>query len=267
MKPKVSVIMSVHNGMPFLKEAVESILRQNFKDLEFIIVDDASADNSWDYLKNIRDMRIKLIKNLKNLGLAASLNIALKKAQGEYVARMDADDISKSERFKTQLNFMEQNPQVDICGSFVSVIDENGKIIGKIKKPITDSQIKKELYWLTPLLHPTWFAKKEVFTKLNGYHAKWDYVEDFDFLIRAKNFKMANIPKSLLMFRSQAQRRSQRNIEKIYKKSLMLRKKYFVEHELGLTYLPILIRSYISTYLFPTWLKIYLNKLKNSHEF
>lgn len=255
--------MSVHNGMPYLKESVESIVRQNFKDLEFIIVDDASTDNSWNYLKNLKDKRIKLIKNKKNLGLATSLNIALKKTRGSFIARMDADDISKLERLNTQLKFMEQNPRVDICGSFVNVIDKNGKIIGKIKKPITDSQIKKELYWLTPLLHPTWFAKKDVFTKLNGYDEKWDYVEDFDFLIRAKKFRMANIPKSLLLFRSQTQRRSQNKIEKIYKKSLKLRKKYFEEHKLGLTYLPILIRSYVSTYLFPTWLKIYLNKLKN----
>lgn len=260
--PKISVIMSVHNGMPFLKEAVESIIRQKFKDLEFIIVDDASADNSWEYLKNLRDKRIKLMKNKKNLGLATSLNIALKKTRGTYIARMDADDISKSERLNTQLKFMKQNPQVDICGSFASVIDENGKIIGKVKKPITDNRIKKELYWLTPLLHPTWLAKKEVFTKLNGYDENWDYVEDFEFLTRAKEFKMANVPKYLLLYRSQKERRSQKTIEKIYRNSLKLRQKIFKEHRLGWSYLPILVRSYVSTYLFPTWLKIYLNKLK-----
>ena len=113
---------------------------------------------------------------------------------------------------------------------------------------------------MTPLLHPTWFAKKEVFRKLKGYDEKWDYVEDFEFLIRATDFKMANIPKYLLLFRSQKERRSQKTIEKIYRNSLKLRLKNYRERKLGIRYLLILARSYISTYLFPTRLKIYLNR-------
>ena len=168
MKPKISVIMSVYNGMPYLEQAVESIFRQTFEDFEFFIVDDASTDETWRYLKSLRDMRIKLIQNKKNLGLAASLNIALRQAQGDFVARMDADDISLSIRFKEQINFLQKHPTIDICGSFVNVIDETDKIIGQIKKPTSNKEIKKELFWLTPLLHPTWFAKKEVFRKLKG---------------------------------------------------------------------------------------------------
>src|SRR3989344_4637426 len=258
---KISVIMSIYNRMPYLKEAVESILKQTYQNFEFIIIDDASTDDTWNYLKSINDKRVKLTKNKKNLGLAKSLNIALRQAQGAFIARMDADDISKPERLHIQLNFMELNTQIDICGSFVSVIDENGKLVGSIKKPTTDDKIKKQIYWLTPLLHPTWFAKKEVFTKLKGYDEKWDYVEDFEFLIRAKDFKMANISKYLLFFRSQKERRSQKTIEKIYRNSLKLHQKIFREQKLGLSYLPILARSYVSTYLLPTWLKIYLNKL------
>src|SRR3989344_9088834 len=260
-KPKISVIMSVYNGMPFLREAVESILKQTYKNFEFIIVDDGSRDTSWKYLQCLNDTRIKVIKNKRNLGLAASLNKALKEVQGDFVARMDADDVSLPRRLETQLEFLEKNRNIDICGSYVRVIDEDGKIIGQIKKPLTDSKIKKELFWLTPLLHPTWFVKKEVFRKLNGYDERWDYVEDFEFLIRAKDYKMANIPKYLLLFRSPVTRRSQAHIEKIYKKSLLLRIKIFKEQKLGFFYLPILARSYISTYLFPTRLKIFLNKM------
>ena len=261
MKPKISVIMSVYNGMPYLEQAVESIFRQTFEDFEFFIVDDASTDETWRYLKSLRDMRIKLIQNKKNLGLAASLNIALRQAQGDFVARMDADDISLSIRFEEQINFLQKHPTIDICGSFVNVIDETDKIIGQIKKPTSDKEIKKELFWLTPLLHPTWFAKKEVFRKLKGYDERWDYVEDFEFLIRATDFKMANIPKYLLLFRSQKERRSQKTIEKIYRNSLKLRLKNYRERKLGIRYLLILARSYISTYLFPTRLKIFLNKM------
>ena len=261
MKPKISVIMSIYNGMPYLEQAVESVLNQTYKNFEFIIVDDASADDTLKYLKSLKDRRIKLIRNKKNLGLAVSLNIALRQARGDFVARMDADDISLSMRFEEQINFLQKHPTIGICGSFVNVIDETDKIIGKIKKPTSDKEIKKELFWLTPLLHPTWFAKKKIFDKLQGYDKKWDYVEDFEFLIRAKDFQMANIPKHLLLFRSQKERRSQKTIEKIYRNSLKLRQKIFREQKLGFNYLPILIRSYISTYLFPTRLKIYLNKL------
>lgn len=264
--------------MPYLREAVESILTQTYRNFEFIIVDDASTDDTWSYLKSLHDKqslrfspaswrtaglkRIILIKNRKNLGLAASLNKALKHTRGDYIARMDADDVSLPRRLETQLKFLEKNLSIDICGSYVKVINEKGRIMGQIKKPTSDKEIKKELFWLTPLLHPTWFAKKEVFGKLNGYDGKWDYVEDFEFLTRAKDYKMANIPKYLLLFRSQKERRSQKTIEKIYKNSLMLRQRIFKEQKLGIGYLPILLRSYISTYLFPTGLKIYLNKLK-----
>ena len=274
--PKISVVMSVYNGLPlgphpakrgrtassaYLKDAVKSILGQTYKIFEFIIVDDASTDNSWKYLTSIKDKRILLIKNKKNLGLAASLNKALKVSSGEYIARMDADDVSLPNRLKEQIKYLENHPKIDICGSFVKVIDKSGKIIGQIKKPTTDEEIKKELFWLTPLIHPTWFAKKEVYTKLKGYDKNWDYVEDFEFLIRAKDFKMGNISKYLLYFRSHNERRSQKTIEKIYRNSLKLRQKIFREQKLGFSYLPILARSYISTYLLPTWLKIYLNKL------
>lgn len=261
VKPKINVIMSVYNGMPYLEEAVESVLNQTYKNFKFIIVDDASTDDTLKYLKSLKDRRIKLIRNKKNFGLAASLNIALQRTQGDYIARMDADDVSKPERLATQIGFMKKNPKVDICGSFVEVINEKGKVIGKLKKPISDKDIKKELFWLTPLLHPTWFVKKKVFKNLNGYDEKWDYVEDFEFLVRAKDYQMGNIPKYLLLFRSRRERRSQKTIEKIYRNSLKLRQKIFREQRLGLSYLPILARSYVATYFFPTRLKIFLNKM------
>src|SRR3990167_10971452 len=109
MKPKISVIMSVYNGMPFLKEAVASILKQTYRNFEFIIVDDGSRDKSWEYLKSLKDTRIKLLKNGRNLGLAASLNKALKKAKGDFIARMDADDVSFPQRLETQIKFLEKN--------------------------------------------------------------------------------------------------------------------------------------------------------------
>src|SRR3989338_7696747 len=133
--PKISVIMSVYNGMPYLKDAVKSILNQTFKNFEFIIVDDASTDNSWNYLKSLKDKqslrssqvaglkRIKLIKNKRNLGLAASLN----------------------KRFENQVKFMLQNTQIDICGTWADLIDETGEVIGEKKFPQKHVAIIKSL--------------------------------------------------------------------------------------------------------------------------
>ena len=125
--PKISVIMSVYNGMPYLEEAARSILHQTYKNFEFIIVDDASKDKSWQFVRNLKDKRIKVIRNKKNLGLAASLNLALRLAQSDFIARMDADDISLSKRLETQLAFMLKNPKIDIWRKTYSIFGAKPK--------------------------------------------------------------------------------------------------------------------------------------------
>ena len=258
--PKISVIMSVFNGMPYLSEAVSSILGQSFTDFEFIIVNDASKDNSLKFLKSIKDKRIKILNNQTNLGLAASLNKALKAANGQYIARMDADDISLTNRLKMQIEFLVTNPKIDICGTWAKLIDENGRTIGEVHKPTHDKEIKKMNKWITGLIHPSWFGKKSVFEDLNGYNPKYDMVEDYDFLIRAKKFKMANLKEELLLWRTIRNRRSQKSIEKMYRKSLSVRLHYFNSGEFGLSYFPYLIRSLITTFLLPIRLKIFFNE-------
>lgn len=252
--------MSVYNGMSYLKEAVESILNQTYKNFEFIIVDDASTDGTWRYLTGLHDRRIKLMKNKKNLGLAKSLNKALRRAQGDYIARMDADDISLPRRFDIQVTYFENNPQIDICGAFVKLINDEGDVIGNVVKPTSDTEIKKMNKWIPGLIHPTWLVRREVFERLKGYDPRYDMVEDYEFLLRAKNFKMANIDKILLLWRSPRTRRSKKGIEKMYRQSLALRWQLFKSGDFGIFYLPFLIRSLITTYLFPTELKIFLNK-------
>lgn len=251
--------MSVFNGMPYLKESVNSILNQTYTDFEFIIVNDASKDDSLIFLKSIKDKRIKIINNQKNRGLAESLNKALEVAKGKYIARMDADDISLANRLKMQIEFLISNPKIDICGTWAKLIDENGRSIGVAHKPLYDKEIKKMNKWVTGIIHPSWFGKKSIFKELNGYNPKYDMVEDFDFLIRAKKFRMANMKKELLLWRTIRGRRSQKSIEKMYRKSLSVRLHYFRNGEFGLSYFPYLIRSIITTYLLPTRLKIFFN--------
>ena len=147
----VSVIMSNYNTPEeYLRESIESILNQTYSHIEFIIVDDCSTDNSLNVIKSYKDDRIVLIENTENLGLTKSLNKALKQAKGEFVARMDADDISLPTRFEKQVAFLKQNSDVDAIKALVeetinefpqSVIDfKNGKdravgfLVGQVMK-------------------------------------------------------------------------------------------------------------------------------------
>lgn len=222
---KISVIMPVYNGMPYLKEAIASILKQTYKNFELIIVNDASKDSTLKYLNSLKDKRIKIINNKKNIGLAKSLNIALKKAKGEYIARMDADDISLPNRLKHQLAFLEKNSAIDLCGTWADIIDENNKIIGEKKYPSTPEKVKKALSLYTAIIHPTFMGRKKLFLQLNGYNPKYDFAEDYDFLMRSrKNFKLTNIPKKLFLWRYQNNRRSRTVMNKMYRIDLAIKK-------------------------------------------
>ena len=105
-QPKVSVVMAVHNGGPYLKEAIKSIFQQTYQNFEFLIIDDASTDETAQVLKNLDDFRVRVITNQENLGLTKSLNLGLREARGEYISRMDADDLSLPHRLEKQLQFL-----------------------------------------------------------------------------------------------------------------------------------------------------------------
>lgn len=203
---KISVIMSTYNEPEiFVRNAIESILKQSYKTFEFIIV----LDNPKNYeLKNIvsyfkkYDSRVRIIENKTNIGLAMSLNKALKRTQGKYIARMDADDISFVDRFEKQLYYLEEK-QLDLIGSDILEINQDDDIFYKIShRPIGCRALRQCLKYESCLAHPTWFAKKEVFTKLKGYR-NIETVEDYDFLIRAcvSGFKLGNIPDVCLKYR------------------------------------------------------------------
>ena len=281
--PKISVIMSVYNGMPlgphpamrgrtassaysqkssaYLKQAVESILNQTYKNFEFIIVDDASTDNSWQYLKSLKDKRIKLLKNSKNLGLAKSLNRAIGVASGHYIARMDADDISLPTRFQEQLKFLKRNPNIDLCGAWADLIDEESSIIGEKKYPTSDSEIKKALSWYPPIIHPTFIAKTFVFKSLNGYDPKFEMAEDYELLMRAKRkFKFANVPKKLLLWRLWDKRRSRDSWDKMEKIDLKIKSEALKRGDFSQFYVFTVFGKFIITYIFPYRLKLFIFK-------
>ena len=227
----VSIIMSTYKEEEiFLRQAIESILNQSYKDFEYIIILD-NPDNNL-HIRIIKeyanlDKRIKFYVNEKNMGLTASLNKGLGLAKGKYICRMDADDISINKRIENQKRYLEEN-NYDLIGGISQMIDENGKSIYSIKKvPTNMDKIKKALRYNQIISHPTWFGKKEVFEKLNGYR-NMPLCEDYDFTLRAvlNGYKISNIDETVLKYRMTSSSISRNNLYEQYLFARFITKKY-----------------------------------------
>lgn len=202
--PMVSVVMSVYNGERFLREAVESILDQRFREFEFIIIDDGSTDRSalmLDHYQNT-DGRVKVYHE-RHAGLAKSLNQGCAIAQGKYIARMDADDVASKDRLVWQVNFLESHPEIAVLGGAVEWIDENGKSLETPRYPSEDREIKKILHsGYCALWHPTVLLRREMFLSVGGYRSVVAHAEDYDLWLRmADHFQLANLEAVVLKYR------------------------------------------------------------------
>lgn len=198
--PKVSVLMSVYNGERYLKEAVESILNQTFRDFEFIIIDDGSTDSSNAIIRSCDDPRVRLIKNEKNIGLTKSLNKGIDLCRGEYIARMDADDISLPMRLEKQFEYA-RNRKVSVLGTWAIDIDNNGNRISVSKKPTSNPHIKAALLFYNPLIHSSIMIKSELL-KRKKYDECFFSSQDYELWIRIRDgHTFENLASNLIMFR------------------------------------------------------------------
>ena len=196
----ISVVMPVFNTTAaILKEAVESILSQTFQDFEFIIIDDGSTDDSSSYLQSLQDERIKLIRNPENLGIVKSLNIGLCEAKGKYVARMDSDDIAFPMRFQKQFDYMENHPEVIVCGTNMEFF---GAGSGITHNQIIDMDIYRiQMLFFNPgPPHPTVFLNCE---SLKQFQLKYDeelnYAEDYGLWTEASKHGQVYIMEDVLL--------------------------------------------------------------------
>ncbi|WP_373032039.1 glycosyltransferase family 2 protein [Sulfurovum sp.] len=196
--PMISVVMPVYNGEKHLNEAIESILNQTYTDFEFIIINDGSTDKTEDIILSYKDPRILYSKNEINLQIVKTLNKALDMASGKYIARMDADDISLPRRFEKQVDFMEANRHISVCGSFIKTI--GGDVQHSWTYPITPEAIKIALMFFSPLAHPTVMARKTFFDHAR-YNIEYQKAEDYYLWASNKNSKFANIAEVLLFYR------------------------------------------------------------------
>lgn len=201
LQPRVSFIMSVFNGERFIREAVESVLNQTFSNFELVVVDDDSTDGTVGVLSGYRDSRIRLIRSAARGGQPAGLNIGLAAAVGEYVARLDADDISEQARLERQVSFLDAYPAAAVGSAWVE-IDERG-VPGRTQVPPTDCvDIRWRLLFANAFLHSSMLVRRSVLDRVGAYDETIGYGEDYELWSRlAVEFEVANLPDRLVRYR------------------------------------------------------------------
>ncbi len=239
----LSIVMSVYNGEKTLGRAIESILRQTYDNFEFIIIDDCSKDKTLkilhDYQK--KDSRIKVLRNKKNLGIAASLNKGIMESKGEWIIRMDDDDKSLPDRLKKQINFIQENPDIDIFGGKAIFQDING---GEIKNfspdwsPVDESKMEEQFYKISPLIHPTVCMRKQKIIDIGMYNKYFSGAEDYELWVRAweNGLNIKNMNEPLIRYTINLRKRSLKRIwKKFYVKNFIIKqynfpKKYYIHN-------------------------------------
>ncbi len=200
MSPAVTVLMPVYNGEKYLDEAVESILKQTYADFEFLIINDGSTDGSAGKIKSYHDPRVRFEENGGNLGLIATLNKGIESAKGRYIARMDCDDFSLPQRLERQAAFMEKNPEVAVCGSWVETMGERSEVW---QYPASHDEISCKLLFESAIAHPAAMMRAGALRRDNiRYDPAFKHAEDFELWVNLSGrHRLANIGEVLLRYR------------------------------------------------------------------
>lgn len=199
--PKISVIMPAYNAEKYIAEAIDSILAQTYRDFEFIILNDCSKDRTEEIILSYTDPRIVYLKNEKNMGVAATLNRGLSVAKGEYIARMDADDISLPMRFEKQVAYLDENPKIAVLGCNVECF-EGGKILSTGGSSSDPVQMRVDMFFACGLAHPGVMTRRAVIGELGGYDPEFEGLEDYELWCRVQeNWQVVSLLEVLLRYR------------------------------------------------------------------
>ncbi len=234
-EPLVSVVMPFFNAGDFIEQALSSIIRQTYHNLEILVIDDGSTDNSAEIVRSFQDPRVKLLGDRYRRGITYRLNEGIDAASGDYVARMDADDVSSPARIECQVSKMKEDRDIVVLGTAAAYFDAIGKITGAPREsPTEDTEIKWRLLTHNCILHPSVMLRSDVI-KCERYSSDFPLAQDFELWLRlaARGYKFANLPQTLVLIRrhdataTSTRRRDQLNLAATALKS-------YVRSELGI---------------------------------
>jgi len=231
MKPTISILLPVHNAQLYLQQALLSLSNQTYTDFEIIAIDDGSTDGSAKILSEAQknEPRLKIFSG-PHMGLVHALNLGLQQAQGMYIARMDADDISYPKRLKHQLFVLNMHPEAVAVGSWVRFIDAQGSPIYTYRMPDQPEKIEKLLWEGNggAIVHPTGFFRAQAIRDVGGYRSTYQSLEDLDLYLRLLDIGcILNVPEVLLDYR---QHLSSVNFTSDAAERKLLQKKLMEEH-------------------------------------
>lgn len=204
--PAVTVLMPVYNGERHLRPAIESVLTQAFRDFEFLIVDDGSTDATADVVRTYDDPRIRLERFDRNRGLSAALNHGVALANGPLVARQDADDVSRPERLDAQIALMRAQPDLVLVGSQARKVDDAGRVIGTVNRPLEDLSIRWYALFDNPFIHTAVLVRRDAVRACGGFDPAFDpFSQDYALWWKVmRRGRVANVPEPLVDYRVNA---------------------------------------------------------------
>ena len=200
----VTVLMAAYNDGASVEAAVESVRAQTYPDWDLLIVDDGSTDRTPAILQRLaqQDERITVLRNPTNRGLAASLNIGWRRARGELIARMDADDLCLPERLQRQVQFMTAHPEVAVLGAGVEYMDQNGRTLGRGVRPQQHEELVQKILREAPFYHPSVMVRRAFYEALGGYDERLRRGQDYDLWLRGRHrFRFHNLTEPLIRYR------------------------------------------------------------------
>lgn len=203
MQAELSIIMAAHNSQKTIKQTIDSILNQTFSSFELIIVNDGSNDDTVEIIRSIKDSRIILHEYSQCMGAAAARNLALKAAQGEYIAIMDSDDIALREKFTIQISYLKRNPDIGLLASSAIIIDENDKYLSRYKLGAYDQKIRANMLFHNYFIHSSILFRRGLINDGLCYDVSLVLVEDYDFLNKLlQRTQAASLSQALIKYRT-----------------------------------------------------------------
>ncbi len=225
--PLVSIVIPVHNGERYIKEALDSCINQTYQNIEIIIVNDESKDSTLDILREYekKDNRIQVISVSKQNGLGNVINIGIRQSKGEYIARIDADDVMYPTRLEKQIEYLENNSDCVAVGGQIDIIDAESKITGHREYAIEDKDIKRNMFLFMPFAHPAVMLRKSSVEEVGLYPENMWKVEDVKFFfLLSKIGTFHNLPDTVLKYRMTFNTESQSKMVDHFKKTNEIRR-------------------------------------------